>query len=71
MFTAAIVIPVNAIFGLFAYGTYDLTNYATLRNWDLTLTAVDMAWGTFVSGVAAALATVLAAWLGRLAGLSV
>ena len=26
----------GALFGLFTYATYDLTNYATLRNWTLT-----------------------------------
>lgn len=48
--TAAIM---GALFGLFAYGTYDLTNQATLRNWTTSLTLVDMAWGATVSGVAA------------------
>ncbi len=49
----------GALLGLFAYGTYDLTNQATLRNWSTTLTVVDMAWGAIVSGLAAA----IAAWL--------
>ena len=39
----------GALFGFFAYATYDLTNLATLRNWPLSLTAIDMAWGTTVS----------------------
>lgn len=43
----------GALIGLFAYGTYDLTNQATLRNWTTTLTLADIAWGTVVSGVAA------------------
>jgi uncharacterized membrane protein len=45
-----------ALFGLFAYATYDLTNHATLRNWSAAITLTDLAWGTFVSGLAAALA---------------
>ena len=43
----------GAMLGLFAYGTYDLTNLATLRNWPLRLTAVDMLWGTLLTGFAA------------------
>jgi uncharacterized membrane protein len=39
-------------FGAVAYGTYDLTNYATLKNWSLALTIIDMAWGAFATGVA-------------------
>jgi uncharacterized membrane protein len=46
----------GALFGLFTYGTYDLTNLATLRDWPLLVTVVDMAWGTIlctlVSGAA-------------------
>lgn len=37
-----------ALLGLLAYGTYDLTNYATLRDWPLALTLIDLAWGTFL-----------------------
>jgi uncharacterized membrane protein len=36
-----------------AYATYDLTNQATLRDWSLTVTLVDLAWGTFATTVAA------------------
>ena len=43
----------GALFGFFAYMTYDLTNWATLREWSATLSVVDIAWGTFVSGVVA------------------
>lgn len=39
--------------GLFAYGTYDLTNWATLRDWPGRMSLVDMAWGTALSGVTA------------------
>lgn len=38
-----------AIFGLVTYATYDLTNMATLKNWPLLVTVVDIAWGTFLS----------------------
>jgi len=45
-------------FGAVAYGTYDLTNYATLKNWSLALTVVDMAWGALATGVACMAASV-------------
>ena len=44
----------GALFGLFAYGTYDLTNYATLKTWGLKITLMDMTWGVVVSGVSSA-----------------
>jgi uncharacterized membrane protein len=42
-----------AMFGFFAYATYDLTNLATLKNFPLQLALVDMFWGSLVSAVAA------------------
>ncbi len=42
----------GALFGLVAYGTYDLSNFATLQGWPLQLTLVDMAWGSVLSGAA-------------------
>ena len=45
-----------ALFGLLAYATYDLTNYATLRNWTASITLIDLAWGAFVTGASATLA---------------
>lgn len=47
----------GALFGLFTYGTYDLTNQATLRNWSTAVTLVDVAWGTILGGIVAAGAT--------------
>jgi len=41
-----------ALFGLIAYGTYDLSNLATLKNWFVDLTVVDMAWGCLISAAA-------------------
>ena len=40
------------LFGAIAYGTYDLTNYATLRNWTLQITIIDIAYGALLSGIA-------------------
>lgn len=50
----------GALFGLFAYGTYDLTNYATLKTWGLKITLLDMTWGVIVSGVSSAAACAVA-----------
>jgi len=44
----------GALFGFFAYATYDLTNLAVMKNWPLSLSLLDLGWGTLVSGVAAA-----------------
>jgi len=39
----------GALFGFFTYATYDLTNHATMRDWPVIVTAVDLAWGTALS----------------------
>ena len=51
----------GALLGLVAYGTYDLTNLATLRDWPLTVTVIDMGWGMILT----ATASVAAVWAGR------
>ena len=38
-----------ALFGLITYATYDLTNLATLKDWPILLSVVDMIWGTVLS----------------------
>jgi uncharacterized membrane protein len=43
----------GALLGLVAYGTYDMTNLATTAGWSPIVSVVDMAWGTFVTAVAA------------------
>lgn len=55
----------GALFGLFAYGTYDLTNLAVVRNWPVGLSFIDMAWGTFASGVASAGGAAALRWLSQ------
>jgi uncharacterized membrane protein len=54
----------GALFGFFTYATYDLTNQATLRNWTLQLTVVDVAWGTILAALAAAGSFALASKVG-------
>jgi uncharacterized membrane protein len=43
----------GALFGLFAYATYDLTCLAVLKDWPVGLSILDVAWGALVSAVAA------------------
>lgn len=47
----------GALFGFFAYATYDLSNLATLKGWPVWLSLIDVAWGS--------LATALSAGAGR------
>jgi len=47
----------GAFFGLVTYGTYDLTNLATLRDWPLSITVIDLVWGAFVTGSTCAVTT--------------
>jgi len=39
----------GALFGLIAYATYDLTNLATMKDWPLLVTIVDLIWGTVLA----------------------
>jgi uncharacterized membrane protein len=43
------VIISGMLFGLITYATYDLTNLATLKDWPIKLTMIDLVWGTFLS----------------------
>ena len=43
----------GALLGLVAYGTYDLTNQATLVHWPVTVTVVDLLWGAFLTSASA------------------
>jgi len=50
----------GAVLGLVAYATYDLTNQATLKVWATHITLIDMAWGAFLTTVAAVAGHLLA-----------
>lgn len=58
----------GALLGLVSYATYDLTNYATVKPWSLTLTLADMAWGTVLTAVGSTLGVLVGAWVLRLFG---
>ena len=46
----------GALFGLFCYMTYDLTNLAVIRDFPMRLAFVDIAWGSAVTALSAAIA---------------
>lgn len=41
----------GGFFGMITYATYDMTNLATLKNWSLLITIVDIVWGTVLCGL--------------------
>ena len=43
------------VFGVVAYGTYNFTNMATVKNWSPYVVFVDLAWGGFLTGTSCAL----------------
>lgn len=43
----------GVLLGLMAYGTYEFTNYATLRDWSMNQVATDMLWGGALTGISA------------------
>ena len=53
----------GALFGLVVYGVYDLTNHALLKDWTLSMTIVDMLWGTVACGISGFIVGHLARWL--------
>lgn len=53
------LIIAGALFGLVTYATYDLTNYATLKNFPLKIVIIDLIWGTILSALVSSLAYVV------------
>lgn len=43
----------GCVLGLLAYGTYEFTNFATLRGWSLQMVAIDVTWGALLTGTSA------------------
>ena len=54
----------GALFGLISYATYDLTNLATLTNWPIMLTIVDLIWGTVLAASVSTISFLIAKRLG-------
>lgn len=49
------ILVYGALFGLMTYATYDLTNLATIKDWPLVVTIVDMIWGMTLSAAVSAI----------------
>ena len=45
----------GVVFGVVAYGTYNLTNMATVKNWSASIVWIDMIWGGFLTGFSSAI----------------
>lgn len=54
----------GALFGLITYATYDLTNLATMKDWPMLITFVDLAWGMFLSASVSSITYLIAVKLG-------
>lgn len=52
----------GALLGFVCYATYDLTNQATLNNWSVKLTLIDLAWGTVLTATCAVAGYFAASW---------
>jgi uncharacterized membrane protein len=55
----------GAFFGLVTYATYDLTNLATVKDWPLLVTIVDLTWGMVLSMVVSFVTYFIAVKIGR------
>jgi len=53
----------GALFGLLTYATYDLTNLATIKDWPLNVTVVDMIWGTVLATSVTWVSFLVGRWL--------
>ena len=53
----------GALYGLITYATYDLTNQATIKDWPVMVTVVDMFWGVFLSVAVSTIGFFAGRWL--------
>jgi uncharacterized membrane protein len=53
----------GALFGFFAYMTYEFTNLALIRDWPASLVAVDIAWGVVLTALVSAAGHVAGRWV--------
>jgi len=54
----------GAFFGLVTYATYDLTNQATVKDWPVIVTLVDLIWGMVLSASVSVITYFIALKLG-------
>lgn len=52
----------GALFGLFTYATYDLTNHATIKDWPVIITIVDMIWGVILAASVSLISFLAGGW---------
>ncbi len=57
------VLILGALFGLITYATYDLTNLATVKDWPLAVTVVDLLWGGILATAVSYLGFLAGKWL--------
>ncbi len=50
----------GALYGLFTYATYDLTNMATIEGWPLQFAVVDIGWGIILCASVSSLSYLIA-----------
>jgi uncharacterized membrane protein len=53
----------GGLFGFFTYATYDLTNFATIKQWPLAVVIVDILWGVCLCTLVASLSFLVSRWL--------
>jgi uncharacterized membrane protein len=53
----------GALFGFITYATYDLTNLATLKDWPIQITIIDLIWGTFLGASVSTLSYLTYQWI--------
>ena len=52
-----------ALFGLITYATYDLTNLATVKDWPLVITIVDLIWGMVLTTIVSLAGFLFGRWM--------
>ncbi len=52
-------LKLGSLFGFVTYATYDLTNLATVKDWPVKITIIDLIWGTIVSALTSILSYLL------------
>ncbi len=54
----------GALFGLITYATYDLTNLATIKDWPIIVTIIDLIWGVVIAAIVSIISFFIATKIG-------
>jgi uncharacterized membrane protein len=57
----------GALFGMFCYATFELSNMAVLKHWEWTVVVADILWGATLTAVSALVGGLIANWVSRIA----